>query len=437
MNRRVVVTGLGVVSPLGNTVNKTQQALSEGTCGLSPIISFPSSSFPAKVAGEIRDFNPAMYGIKPKSRKVMNKTIQYAIAATGLAREDALLKNSNYYESSNVGLSLGVHGVQFSSEELLLASYEAISEDMRGYMSTAYKNTGVPVKIRDPERAVHPLWALSVLANMSLCHVAIQYNIQGPNIALSSLDVAGSQALGEAYKAVRHGTNPVYLAGGSYALNTNDFLSLSSLKLLSEHNQDCRPFDSSRDGCVLGEGSAMLVLEELSHARRRGAKIYAEIAGFGSLFDGDAPFDDMCTTQPDNQAMSSCMHLALEDACIAPSAVNYINTDGSGTVFGDRNEALAVKQTFGSCTGTVALSSTKPLTGHMLAAAGAFEALATILSIKEGFIPPTRNCTKPDCMFPLNIITKTGIRKQLQYALSNSFGLSGECASLVFKKYEP
>lgn len=430
MTRRVVVTGLGVVSPLGTTIKENWGALVAGKSGIGPVTSLSCPTFPVKTAGEVQHFKSATYHISPKSLKVMNKTIQYAIAASYLAVKDANLSKKDC-APRDIGLCFGVNGIQYTGEELLLASYESVNKDYRNYMNAEYRTEGVPIRTKDPTLAVHPLWPLSVLANMSLCHIAIQHDFQGPNIALSSIDAAGSQAVGEAFKAIRQGTGDIYVAGGSYALNTIDFLSLAAQHLLSQPPASCRPFDRLRDGCVPGEGSAVLILEELSHARNRGAPVYAEIVGYGSFFNGKAECTDSGSSAAGWQAMSECMRQALHDASLSPSAIDYINADGKGTVAGDILEARALHDLFGS---SIPVSTSKPLTGHMLPASGAFEALATVLAVRESVIPPTINCTDQDTECDLYLI-KNALKKQIKYAISNSFGFSGEHTTVIFKQY--
>jgi 3-oxoacyl-[acyl-carrier-protein] synthase II len=428
MTRRVVVTGLGTVSPLGTTIKENWDALVAGKSGIGPVTSLSCPSFPVKTAGEVKLFKPAAYHISPKSLKVMNKTIQYAIAASFLAVKDAALSGKDY-ASRDMGLYFGVNGVQYTGEELLLASYESVNKDFRNYMNKEYRNEGVPIRAKDPTLAVHPLWPLSVLANMSLCHIAIQHDFQGSNIAFSSIDAAGSQAIGEAFEAIRHGAGNIVVAGGSYALNTIDFMSMAAEHLLSQPPGFCRPFDRLRDGCVPGEGSAVLVLEELSHAMKRGAHVYAEIIGYGSFFNGKAG----CGSDSAGgwQAMRECMQQALHEASLSPADIDYINADGKGSVIGDVLEARAVHDLFG---GSIPVSTSKPLTGHMLPASGAFEALATVLAVRESMIPPTVNCTdqEPECNLYL---IKNALKKQIKYAISNSFGFSGEHTTVIFKHY--
>ena len=430
MNRRVVVTGLGVISSLGNTVKENWKNLTEGISGISPIALLPDPSFPVKTAGGIKHFKPADYGIQPKSLKLMNTTIQYAIAASNFAVEDANISR-NEYADREIGLSFGVNGIQYAAEEGFLAFYESVNNDLRNYMSGDNVTAGAPIKINDPGLAVHPLWPLSVLSNMSLCQIAIHHSFQGPNLAFSSVDAAGSQAIGEAYKSICQGAGDIYIAGGGYALNTIDILSLSSMDLLSKNQEEIRPFDRLRDGCVLGEGAVVLVLEEMSHALDRGAPVYAEIAGYGSFFNGLSDACDNGNSSTGCVAMKECMSRALSDASLDPSSIDYINADGKGTVQSDCLEAQALYHMFGR---EVPVSTSKPLTGHMLAANGAFQALSTVLSIKHGIIPPTINCMDQDPQCDIAVV-KNALKKQIKYAISNTFGFSEEHTSLVFKHY--
>jgi len=431
MRRRIAITGLGVISPLGSTIQENWDALLKGTPGIDRISSFPDTSLPIQKAGEIKNFNPQSYRIKPKSLKVMNRTIQYAVAATALAVEDAQVTEQNY-RPDEVGLTLGVNGIQYEPDDALLASYEAVGKDMRNYMDAEEKNSGHPITTKDPDLAVNPLWPLSVLANMSLCHISIHNNFQGPNMSFSSIDAGGAFAIGEAFKSIRHGENHTYIAGGSCALNITDILSLSSLNLLSEKTETCRPFDRFRDGCVIGEGAAMMVMEELEHAKKRGAKIYAEIVGFGSFFDGK---DNSLNEGLYRQGMDKCMESALDDASVPADDIDYINADGKGTPAGDMMEARAIKKVFGPTKTTTHVSTSKPLTGHMLSASSSFEAVSSVLSLKEECIPPTKNCIEKDPECDISVVTGQAVKKEIRYAMSTSFGFTGEHTALLFKKY--
>jgi len=430
MTRRVAVTGLGAVSHLGNDSKKNWRCLCDGVSGVGPLTFVSTPSFPVQHAGEVKHFRPADFRIPQKSLKVMNRTIQFAIAASHLAVQDARLTGADY-PSREIGLFFGVNGIQYTAEELFLASYEAVDKDLRKYMSGHAAAGMAPVKTHDPALAVHPLWPLSVLANMSLCHIAIHQNFQGPNLAFSSLDAAGSQAIGEAFKAIRQGDMDVCVAGGAYALNTVDIISLASFHLLAGAADACRPFDESSRGCIAGEGSAVLILEDLSHALKRGATVYAEIAGFSSYCSGARDCYDMESGAADGKPLAACLEQALADASITAGDIDCIFADGKGAAPSDSMEAAALKRVFG--TGTPVTTS-KPLTGHMLAAGGAFQAFAAVLSVKEGIVPPAVNCGGPDSGYTVNLV-KNPLKKQIKYAISDTFGFSGEHTALVVKHF--
>ncbi len=431
MSRRVVVTGLGLVSALGNSVEENWNALEDGTSGIKPISTPPyPASFPLRHAGEITNFKPREFGIKPKSLKVMNPTIQYALAASWLALKDAGV-NDTVYNPEQIGITLGVDGLQYTAEETLLASYEAVGNDMGNYLTTNGQAAGTPIHTKDPNLAIHPLWPLSVLANMALCHISIQHNLQGPNLAFSSLDVGGSQAIGEAFHLIRQGDCDVFIAGGSYGLNTMHMLSLASLNAVAGTAESGKPFGSASKGCVPGEGAAIVVLEELNRARKRNARIYAEISGYGTFFNGSAQPDGSPADQRD---MLRSMQTALDDAGIAPADIDYVNTDGKGLRTGDDAEIGAVRQLFGGRSNPLPASTCKQLTGHMLAAAGAFDAVTSILALEKGCIPGSGDTGNlpPDSPIQIN---KKALKKEIKYAISNTFGLTGENTSLVFNRY--
>jgi len=425
MLRRVAVTGLGLLSCLGDSVEQNWGALMRGASGIGPLESDAHLRLPAAAAGMIRRFQPGDYHLKPKSLKVMNRATQLALAASALALHDSGLDSAKCQPEA-VGLNLGVDGIQYTAEEFLLACYEAIGKDMRAYIAPAGRQACRPILTRDPTLAVHPLWPLSALPNMALCHVAIQHQLQGPNAAFSSVDAAGAQAIGAAVLSIRSGQCDTYLAGGTCALSSMHFLSLSSAGQLSGPGGLCRPFDRRRDGIVLGEGAAMLVLEELAAAHRRGANIYAEIIGYGSVGAG--------TLGPAEQGLTESMLHAMDDARIRAADIDCLHADGKGATEADRLEAVATRQALGRCGAEVPVTSSKPITGHMLPASGAFGAAATALAIRHGHIFPTVNCADPDPLCGLNIITKP-LKKEIRYAMSNTFGMMSESTTLIFRHF--
>lgn len=431
--RRVVVTGLGAVSPIGCTPEEIWHALTSCRSGITALHIDTAPSFPLKYAGQVHNFSPTAFGISSKSLKVMNKTIQYGLAASVCAVKDAGI-DSGVYTPEEVGIYLGVNGIQYTAEELFLASYEAVGRDMRNYMNREYRTVGEPVTFSDPEAAVHPLWPLSVLANMTLCHIAIKHNFRGNNLAFSSIDVSGSLAIGQAYKAISQGEADVLLAGGCYGLNTLDLLSLLWCRVLAEGEAVCLPFDQRRSGCVPGEGAALLVLEELERARKRGARIYAEVAGFSSWCDTSVPPFEQSKDTSAHLPLRRCIEQALHDASCDPDAMSCVYADGKSTVEGDRREVCVYEEIFGDGCEAVPITSATPLTGYMFSASGAFGALGAVLSLTHGEVPPLANLETPDegcrLFFP-----KKSLKKHMVYAMANTFGFSGEHTSLIFQRY--
>ncbi len=434
MNRRVVVTGIGAVSALGNGVQENWDSLLRGASKPVENDSLKNPFFSSTAAGKVRNFEPAAYNIKPKSLKVMNKTIQYCLAASQLAVSDAGI-DKGFYQPREMGVSLGIDGIQFSAEELLLASYEAVGKDMNNYISPEHEFSEMPIRLKDPERCINPLWSLSVLCNMSLCHVSISQNFQGHNMTFSSVDTAGSQAIGEAFNAIKYGNCNMFAAGGAYGLNSLHLMSMSFLNILSSKNRMCRSFSIDRDGSAPGEGAAMLVLEEESHAAKRGARIYAEITGYGSSFNCNAKSGVVKNDSFTAASFSKCIEKALTNAGIFPSDIDYINADGKATIESDIAEADAIRKIFKTDAKKIPVSSSKPMTGHMLPASGAFEAFSTVMSLYRGEIPPVLKEMESDESLGLNIVSEKPLKKELTYAISNNFGFMGENTVLVFKKY--
>ncbi len=425
MSRRVVVTGLGIISPLGTTLKETVDSLLSSTSGIGPIASIqPPPGFPARCAGEVRGFQPRAYGIKAKNLKVMNRSIQYALAAAHLALEDAGACPVPWQPPDLIGLCLGVEGIQYNAEELLLASYEAVGNDMRRYCSPDGEDC-TPIHTRDPGLAVHPLWPLSVLPNMALCHISIQHGIMGPNLAFSSIDAAGMQAIGEGSRMIREGMCDACLVGGAYGLNSMHILSLASQNMLSADGS-CRLFDSRDTGCVPGEGAAVLVLEDMETARRRGVRMYAEVAGYAARVDADAS-----PPYPENRRMLvGCIADALEDAGIPAEDTEYVHAGGTGVYAIDRIEIEAIGELFGA--GTVPVGTVRALSGHLLPAAGALDAAITALSIHTGCIAPAAGCPENGAggglYFPHAVE-----RRKISSAVTTTCGMHGEHAVVAFK----
>ncbi|HTD27742.1 MAG TPA: beta-ketoacyl-ACP synthase II, partial [Candidatus Elarobacter sp.] len=371
--RRVVVTGLGLVTPLGTGIEANWESLVAGRSGIGPITRFDASALPARVAGEVRDFEPERF-IERKDLKKMDIFIQYTVGAAELAVEDAGLPLPLAApERTGVIVGVGMGGIS-SVEEM--------------YLSLAAHTV----------RRVSPFLIPRIIPNMASGQIAIRYGARGPNYATTSACASGAHAIGEALVLIRDGRQDVMLAGGAEApiclLGVGGFSAMRALatNFNDEPTRASRPFDARRDGFVIAEGAGVLVLEELEHARRRGARIYAELVGYGATCDAY----HMTQPAPEGAGAAECMRHALDDAGIEPGAIGYINAHGTGTPFNDEAETLAVKRVFGAHAARLPISSTKSMTGHLLGAAGTIEAAYTVLALARGVLPPTINLEEPD-----------------------------------------
>lgn len=427
MNRRVVVTGIGLITPLGLTIDENLYALKNGVSGVKPISSFDCRSFPVNIAGEITNFNPEQYVKKKKSLKLMNRTIQFAIAATDTAIKDSGLEIEGL-DPTRIGISLGMEGTQYTIDELSSA-FEASSDDNKGFDFHKFGREGY--------KTLNPLWPLTASPNMSLCHVAINYNIQGPNMTFCALASAGAQAIGEAVNAIKQNEADIFVAGGCGAVSPITIGYLALHNLLSSHNKRpesaCRPFDRDRDGIVIGEGSGVIILEEIQHAVKRDANIYGEIAGYSTSIYGErlSTKEDLFLTS--ETGAETCMKTALRAAGMNCDEIHYINADGQSSRQADYAETLAIKRVFGQKAKDVFISSTKSMMGHLLCASGAVETIIALLSIQNGMIPPTINNDNLDEYCDLNYTPNLAREERIETAMSNSFGLGGENATLIVK----
>ncbi|HZE72923.1 MAG TPA: beta-ketoacyl-ACP synthase II [Pyrinomonadaceae bacterium] len=412
MKRRVVVTGLGLVTPLGNTVEATWTGLISGRSGAGPITKFDTSNFPVRFACEVKGFDPLNY-VERKDVRKMGAFTQYAIAASDEALVDSGLKITNEntervgtYISSGIG---DFWGIEREHQKLLE---------------------------RGP-RAVSPFFIVSVLANMAAGHVSIRNGAKGPNSATATACASGNHAIGDSFKIIQRGETDVMICGGTESTITPmSIAGFAAMRALSTRNEDparaSRPFDRDRDGFVVGEGAGIMILEELEHARRRGAHIYAEMAGYGMTADA------YHITAPD-ETQSGVMRVmlrAIQDAGISPEKIDHINTHGTSTPLGDKSETLAIKKTFGPHAYKLAINSTKSMTGHLLGAAGGVEAVFTTLAIHHGKVPPTINYENPDSDCDLDYVPNEAREMPVRYALTNGFGFGGTNAALVFKRFE-
>jgi len=412
LSRRVVVTGLGLVTPVGNTVETTWTALVEGRSGADYIKKFDTERFSVKFACEVNDFDPLNYVEKKDARK-MGAFIQYAIAASQEAVNDSGLKiNDDIAEGVGTYISSGIGDFWAIERE-----HEKLLKDGPGRVS--------------------PFFIPSAIVNLASGQVSIRHNAKGPNSATATACSAGAHAIGDSFKIIQRGDAEAMICGGAEsAITPMSVAGFAALRALSTRNNDpqhaSRPFDLGRDGFVIGEGAGIVILEELEFARQRGARIYAEIVGYGMT--GDA----FHITMPDDSGSGAVrvMQKALNDAKVQPEKVMYINAHGTSTPYNDKFETMAIKKTFGEHAQKMAISSTKSMTGHLLGAAGGVEAVFSILSIHRDVLLPTINYETPDPECDLDYIPNQARAARIDYALSNSFGFGGTNAALLFKRYE-
>ncbi|HET8576384.1 MAG TPA: beta-ketoacyl-ACP synthase II [Methylomirabilota bacterium] len=404
--RRVAVTGLGVVSPVGVGTHAFWSALMEGKSGVGPITKFDPSRYASRIAAEVRDFDPAAH----LARRDVVRTdsfIHFALAATQEAIEDAKLQIAAEPDRIGVAIGSAIGGMPLLESTLRTLESEGPA-------------------------VVSPYAMPAFLPNMAAGWISLRTGARGPIATPATACAAGSQAIGDAFRMIQHGAADVMIAGGSEALITPLVVScFCALRALSTRNDDpsraSRPFDKERDGFVLAEGAGVLVLEALERARARGAHIYAELAGYGLTADAHHP------TAPTTEGPARAMALALADGRLRPDEVAYINAHGTSTPINDANETRAIKETFGEHAGRLAVSSTKSMTGHLIGAAGAVEAIATILAVERGHVPPTINYRTPDPECDLDYVPNSARRMDVAAALSNSFAFGGVNVALLFK----
>jgi len=413
--RRVVVTGLGMVSPLANGVDATWEKLIAGKSGIKKITQCDVSDLPSKVAGEVTDFNADAY-IEPKEQRKMDRFIQFAMAAAEEAIQDSGWKPTTYEGECATGVLIGsgIGGLQ-----LIDATSVVMHEQ--------------------GTRRVTPFFIPSTLINLASGQVSIKYGFKGPNHSVVTACATGTHAIGDATRLIMHGDADVMIAGGTEAtINRIGLAGFCALRALStgyneNPEQASRPFDKGRDGFVMGEGAGILVLEELEHAKKRGAKIYAEVIGYG--LTGDAYH--MTSPPPDGDGAFRAMKAALKNAKVLPADIDYINAHGTSTPVGDEIEFGAVKRLLGPDAHNVSMSSTKSAIGHLLGAAGAVEAIFCVKAITDGIMPPTLNLTDPgETCHGIDLVPLKAKKRDIKIALSNSFGFGGTNASLVFKAYK-
>ncbi len=407
--RRVVITGVGAVTPLGTGAGKSWQALCQGKSGVARISKFDPSGFKCQIAAEVKDFHPEDFLDRKKIRRT-DTFIHYTLASTKMALDDAGLSISDS-NADRVGAIIGtcIAGMIFYEKNLL---------DLR----------------EQGPASVSPFFIPGFLPNMAVGEVSIVFGAKGPSKCVATACATGSHAIGDAFRIIQYGEADAMIAGGSdtYIIPLG-IAGLDRMRAISRRNDEpekaSRPFDKNRDGFVLGEGAGILILEELGFALKRGAKIYAELLGYGSNIDG------LHITEPDWENQARCIRLALKDAGILPQEVDYINAHGTSTMLNDLAETKAIKAALGEHAQKVAVSSNKSMMGHLLGATGAVEAIFTALTIRDSIIPPTINYDTPDPECDLDYVPNVARKAEVNVALSNSFGFGGTNAALIFRKF--
>src|SRR3954447_4027611 len=409
--RRVVVTGVGAITPLGNDVETTWNNIVSGVSGIGPLTRVNADDFPAKVAAEVKDFDPSNFMDKKDARK-MDRFAQFAVAASIMAVKDSGLDiNEENSEQIGVWIGSGIGGM------------ETFETQYQNFLNKGY-------------RRVSPFFVPMLIPDMAAGQVSITLGARGVNSCTVTACATGTNSIGDAFKVIQRGDALAMVTGGAEAPITNmsvaGFCANTALSTNPDPKTACRPFDADRDGFIIGEGAGIIVLEELEHALARGAHIYAEIVGYGST--GDAYH--ITAPAPGGEGGARAMKMAINDAGLKPEEIDYINAHGTSTGYNDKFETAAIKSVFEDHATKLAISSTKSMTGHLLGAAGGVEAIISVLSIKEGIIPPTINYHTPDPECDLDYVPNEARKQEINVALSNSLGFGGHNATIVFKKYE-
>ena len=418
--KRVVVTGLGAVTPLGHTAEETWKNLLAGVSGAAPITLFNPEKFKAQFACEVKGFNPEDFGIDRKEARKMDRYCQFAIASAKMAIEDSGL-NLDAVDKNRVGVVYGVG----------IGGIKTFEEEIRNYEKNG--------ELLGPKFG--PFFIPKMIADIAAGHISILYGFHGPNYVTTSACASSTNALADAFNLIRLGKADIIVSGGAEAAITEGGVGgFTAMKALSTRNDEpekaSRPFSASRDGFIMGEGSGCLILEELEHAKARGARIYAEFAGEGMSADAH----HITASHPEGLGAKLVMQNALDDAGLKPEDIDYINVHGTSTHVGDISEAKAIKDVFGDWAYKLNISSTKSMTGHLLGAAGAVEAMASVLAVKNDIIPPTINHEDddqdPEIDYAMNFTFNRAQQRTVRAALSNTFGFGGHNACVIFKKYE-
>lgn len=411
MERRVVVTGMGAVTPIGNSVEEFWKGIKEGKCGIDNITSFDTTNFKVKLAGEVKNLNIEDYMDKRAARR-LDRYSQLAMVAAKEVMADSGINESNT-DLNKVAIIVGA-GI--------------------GGLTTIEEQTKILVE-KGQDR-ISPMFIPMAILNMATGNIAIEYGLKGESVAIATACATGTHCIGEGYRLIKHGYQDAALVGGSEAsindLAVGGFTNIKALCQSTDKNRASIPFDKERSGFVMGEGAGLLMLEDLEHAKARGAKIYAEIVGYGASTDAY----HITSPAPGGEGGARAMKDAIKDAGIKPEDIDYINAHGTSTHLNDSFETAAIKSALGEAAKTVMVSSTKSNTGHLLGAAGAVEAIACIKAINDSFVPPTINYKVPDEECDLDIVPNIGRNKEIKYAMSNSLGFGGHNSTVIIKKYE-
>ncbi len=412
MSRRVVITGMGVISPVGVGLNRYWDNLKSGYSGIVPVTKFDTSDCPVKIGGEVpSDFNPEDFLDKKEIKRLDNFSIYALIAAEEAIRHAGLEEGIPDMDRFGVVVGSGVGGLLTMEEQ----NKRLLNRGFRG---------------------VSPLFIPMYILDIAAGHISMKWGLKGPNYGVVSACATGTTAIGDALRHIQYGDADIFVAGGTEACITPiAYAGFANMRALSRRNDEpekaSRPFDSDRDGFVMGEGAGLLILEELEHAHNRGAKIHAELIGYGATADAY----HITAPAPGGEGAMRAMKRAVKDGGVEPEDVDYINAHGTSTPFNDKNESLAIKTLFGEHAYKLNVSSTKSMTGHLLGAAGGIEAIAAIMAIKKNVIPPTINYDTPDPECDLNYTPNSAVDKSVSIAMSNTFGFGGHNAVLLFKEW--
>ena len=412
MAKRVVVTGIGVISPVGTGLEKFWDSLKNGKNGIGKITLFDPSELDAQIAGEVKDFDPLKY-LGKKELKRMDKFTHFAVGSAKMALEDSNI-NVEEVDMNRFGVILG-SGV---------GGIETFEKEARKMFE------------KGPSR-VSPFFIPMMITNIGAGQISIATGAKGPNTTVVTACASSTHAIGDAFRVIQRGDADIMFAGGAEASITKlSIAGFCAMKALSTRNDDpktaSRPFDKNRDGFVMSEGSGMLILEDYDHAIKRNAKIYAEIVGYGYTADAY----HITSPHPDGEGAARAMKMAIDDAGISVSDIDHINAHGTSTPLNDKYETMSIKSVFGEFANSISINSTKSMTGHMLGAAGSVEAIAVIMALKDGYIPPTINYSTPDEGLDLDYTPNVGKERNIKYGLSNSLGFGGHNGTVVFKKCE-